>query len=97
MRHSQIEALPAIIHPSRAGFASWLAKQSASRRYDWNLSHRCLVALYLREGCGIAEPMKAFPDGYDKLIGPDYYRIAQRQPWTCGAALRRMRALADVA
>jgi len=97
MRHAQIDMLPAIVHPSRAGLASWLEKQPAARRYDWNLSHRCLLALYLREACGIAEPIKAFPDGYEQPIGPDYYRIAQREPWTCGAARRRMRALAELA
>jgi|KBSMisStandDraft_5_1062788.scaffolds.fasta_scaffold1791759_1 hypothetical protein len=97
MRHVQVDMLPAIVHPSRAGLAAWLEKQPASRCYDWNLSHRCLLALYLREACGVAEPMKAFPDGYEKLVGPDYYRIAQREPWTCGAALRRMRARADLA
>ena len=41
--------------------------------------------------------MKVFSDGYEKLIGPDYYRIAQREPWTCGAALRRIQALAGSA
>lgn len=97
MRYSQVEALPAIVHPARAGVASWLEQQAASRRYDWNLSHRCLLALYLHEACGIADPIKAFPDGYERLVGPDYYRIAQREPWTCGAALRRMRALGDLA
>jgi hypothetical protein len=96
MRQSQIDMLPAIVHPSRAGFASWLEQQPAARRYDWNLSDRCLLALYLREACGIAEPIKVFPDGYEQLVGPDYYRIAQREPWTCGEALRRMRVLADL-
>ena len=82
-----------LVNPTRAGFEAWLERQPAARRYNWNLAHQCLVALYLREGCGIAEPMKVFSDGYEKLIGPDYFRIAQREPWTCGAALRRIRAL----
>jgi len=94
MRHAPIETLPAIVHPSRAGFESWLEKQPRSRRYDWNLSRKCLVALYLREACGVAAPLKAYPEGYEGLIGPDYFRIAQRGPWTMGAALKRMRARA---
>lgn len=92
MRYRSLDAIPAIVHPSRAGLRSWLEQQPARRRYEWRNPCECLVGLYLREACGIAEPDKAYPwDGYEDLIGPDYWNIAMQEPWTCGAALRRMK------
>jgi hypothetical protein len=78
---------------------AWLEKQPANSTYPfYNCRGECLFSQYLAH-CGFAKrPVDYDREGFrgwDILHNDPLRGIAETEPWTFGAALKRARALAD--
>lgn len=74
--------------PSRAGFIAWLRQQDPNKEYDYmDCKGRCLIGLYLGS---IGHPWKPEETMKSRFYG-SLNRVAVQEPWTFGAALKRIR------
>ena len=83
--------------PSIEGLIVWLETQDPATTYDWRRVGGCLICAYYN-ALGINNFSSVSRPLYGDMFGERedrkrYYAVAERLPWTYGAALERARAI----